>query len=127
MKFRVRLDTAYFTETKNWKLKIIKRLLFIGLNILFMSHKQCKRRWFKKKKKRQTQELDANTGNPNTHLEGVWIEIIILTFAFFFFFFFNPTPLTLLMSYEQISQMHNDFHQWTVTWFFFFFFFFSFQ
>ena len=38
-------------------------LLFIGLNAL------CKRRCLKKKKKKtQMQELDANAGNPITHL-----------------------------------------------------------
>ena len=46
----MRLDTAYFTKKKKKKkiiLRLLLKLLFISLNILFISHEQCTRHWNK--------------------------------------------------------------------------------
>ena len=42
-----------------------KKILFIGMFALFMSHEQCKRRWSLKKKKKK--EPDTDTPNANTN------------------------------------------------------------
>lgn len=42
------LDTAYFTgEKKKFIFRLLLKLLFISLNILFISHEQCIRHWNK--------------------------------------------------------------------------------
>ena len=76
--FRVRLNIAYFV--KNWKLKIIKKIvkkllytrgiLFICLNALFMSNEQCTKHWsVKKEKKGLKRKMSKRECNPNAHLE----------------------------------------------------------
>ena len=87
----MRLDTAYFTEKKKKKkiiLRLLLKLLFISLNILFISHEQYTRHWNKNNNNNNNKKAKNTPSKQSLNLvlfrEFVYVHITMFEFNLFY-------------------------------------------